>query len=284
VRIAFDVDGVIVDIQPKILLRVNQELGTAYEVDDIDEWDYQKTLGPTGHKIAWQVINSEDLYDDLHAEADVLAVAQRFAQAGHDVIFVSAATEAHATSKLRFLTSRKCNSIPLKNIVLTHDKTRVDFDILIDDRTSTVESLPGRALLWDQPWNRKDAKPETPRVSNAAELERVIFQRGPAAKESVTLEAERLVNGNRQADYGHPLDDFSQTALMWTGLFQKKLALGERFTAEDVPQAMIAVKLSRLQNRLKRDSIVDVAGYAATLELVIKERERREHSQHRSQS
>lgn len=83
--------------------------------------------------------------------------------------------------------------------------------------------------------------------------------------ETILEEAQRLVYGDRQEAYGHPRDDFGRTAGMWTALFGRKLADGERFTPEDVAMAMACVKLSRLANAYKRDSAVDLAGYAATL-------------------
>jgi hypothetical protein len=47
---------------------------------------------------------------------------------------------------------------------------------------------------------------------------------------------------------------------MWSALF------GRRFRAEDVPLAMICVKLSRESHQHKRDNLVDIAGYAAALD------------------
>lgn len=83
------------------------------------------------------------------------------------------------------------------------------------------------------------------------------------------MEAQRLVHGARGADYGPPLDDFSRTAAMWSAI------LGVPVTAEQVGLCMIAVKLSRLCNSMKRDSLVDIAGYAEAVQMVIDERARR---------
>lgn len=87
--------------------------------------------------------------------------------------------------------------------------------------------------------------------------------------ETILQEAQRLVHGDRQTDYGHPLDDFSKTATMWAAI------LGFPVSAEQVGLCMIAVKISRQCNRPKRDNLTDAAGYAATVQMVIEERERR---------
>lgn len=84
-----------------------------------------------------------------------------------------------------------------------------------------------------------------------------------SVKESVAQEAHRIVNGVRQADYGHPADDFARTAALWRARF------GWDVKTEDIPAAMRLVKESRLANSPRhRDSLTDIAGYAATQELV----------------
>lgn len=87
--------------------------------------------------------------------------------------------------------------------------------------------------------------------------------------ETILQEAQRLVHGDRQADYGHPLDDFTRTAAIWSAI------LGHHVTAEQVGLCMIGVKLSRQVNHPKRDNMTDAAGYSATVQMCIEERERR---------
>ena len=86
---------------------------------------------------------------------------------------------------------------------------------------------------------------------------------------SILLEAQGLVHGDRQVMYGHPLDDFSRTAAMWSAI------LGVPVTAEQVGLCMCAVKISRQCNSPKRDNLVDLAGYAETVQMVADERKRR---------
>lgn len=81
--------------------------------------------------------------------------------------------------------------------------------------------------------------------------------------ETCLEEAQRLVGGERGTDYGHPFEDFSRTGKMWAAI----LGLPD-VTPEQVALCMAALKISRLCQSIKRDSYVDLAGYARTLELV----------------
>jgi nucleoside 2-deoxyribosyltransferase len=86
----------------------------------------------------------------------------------------------------------------------------------------------------------------------------------PPTDENVLEEAMRLTVGDRDEDYGHPADDFSRTAGAWSSLF------GWDVTPGQVALAMVVVKLSRLQKTpKKRDSVVDIAGYARTYEMTL---------------
>lgn len=101
------------------------------------------------------------------------------------------------------------------------------------------------------------------------EMRPVADEEALVSTETILEEAQRLVGGDRGDDYGHPRDDFAKTAGAWNALF------GWDCTPAKVALAMIVVKLSRLQETPhKRDSIVDIAGYARTYEMVL-EREGR---------
>ena len=72
----------------------------------------------------------------------------------------------------------------------------------------------------------------------------------------VLEEALELTTGDRNAQYGPPHQDFARTAKMWSALFEMD------FTPAEVAMAMICLKLSRETHQAKRDSWVDIAGYA----------------------
>ena len=79
---------------------------------------------------------------------------------------------------------------------------------------------------------------------------------------SILQTAEQLVGGERNADYGHPAVDMGRTAKIWSAILECEVS------AEQVALCMIGVKISRLCNAYKEDSVIDCAGYARTLQMI----------------
>lgn len=78
-------------------------------------------------------------------------------------------------------------------------------------------------------------------------------------RESILQEADRIVNGDRQADYSDPVENFRHIAAIASAILNKEL------TSEDCAVVLMAVKLARENFKHKRDNLVDLAGYTEIL-------------------
>lgn len=85
-----------------------------------------------------------------------------------------------------------------------------------------------------------------------------------SVRTSILSEADHLVNGDRNVSYGDPTADFSRTAELWGTYLRGVAARQDVIGPADVAVMMILLKISRLAwSPDKRDSWVDIAGYAA---------------------
>ena len=82
-------------------------------------------------------------------------------------------------------------------------------------------------------------------------------------------EAAKVVTGQRREDYGGVRESFSRIAGMWSAY------LGVEVGPQDVSMMMILLKVARARAGIEatsepqRDSLVDIAGYAACSEMLI---------------
>ena len=92
--------------------------------------------------------------------------------------------------------------------------------------------------------------------------EGMYYKTVPIEPQNCLQTADSLVSGDRQQDYGHPIEDFRKTAKIWSAI------LGIDVTPEQVALCMVGVKISREVNKHKADNIVDGCGYFRTLEMI----------------
>jgi hypothetical protein len=85
---------------------------------------------------------------------------------------------------------------------------------------------------------------------------------------TLAADAVQAVTGPRQRDYAHPRVNFQRIADLWSPIF------GVPVTPQQVAMAMIQVKISREMNRHTRDNLIDLIGYALTLDACTDEEER----------
>lgn len=72
---------------------------------------------------------------------------------------------------------------------------------------------------------------------------------------SILDEARKIVDGERNKDYGNINDSFLRIAGLWSAY------TGITLTKYDVAKMMILLKVSRARLNNHRDSLVDIVGY-----------------------
>jgi len=142
-------------------------------------------------------------------------------------------------------------------------ETYIEGDLLMVERCDAVVMLPG----WEQSVGACVER------SHAISLGIEVVEYPHLPKDghvSILPQAEKIVNGARRDDYGTPLDNHSRTARFWT------LYTEHRFTAEDVCMLNILQKIARGMNKITRDTLVDISGYAENINLILSQRKAEE--------
>jgi len=77
-------------------------------------------------------------------------------------------------------------------------------------------------------------------------------------RDDILKEAMKVINNDRNADYGDAKENFDNTAELWSAY------AGHDFSAVDVAVMMILLKVSRIRvSPDKTDHWVDICGYSA---------------------
>lgn len=92
-----------------------------------------------------------------------------------------------------------------------------------------------------------------------------------SVRTNILHEADFLVSGDRQEAYKHPIHDYGATAAIWRAMILKRYGIDVPLSEEFCCLMMIGMKLSRASvENIKRDTLVDIAGYARCTEMVLK--------------
>jgi 5'(3')-deoxyribonucleotidase len=275
-----DISAVLVDVDGLLADFVSSSLrvaGIPLKHDDVRIWDY--FLAHMSETQFRQRIDSTPGYWDDLVPYPWAAELVSMCEAVAPVFFCTdpCGYKGAADAKIEWLIRHGFMGKYDRNYILTPHKwmQAAPNRILIDDSPRNITDFvkhKGIGVLFPQPWNSS-----TQGLTHASRMEHVagslsaainmlsgkkVYGKDDTELESILVEAERLTGVDRQADYGSPDQDFAKTAGMWTSMWRDKLKPGAKFDTWDVPSGMICIKLSRLQHKPKRDSVVDTAGYA----------------------
>lgn len=136
-----------------------------------------------------------------------------------------------------------------------------------------VDGSAGPAGHVDRPWRADEVpmyppnsvrtpdgiKPAVGPAVDKRSLAGVTYSEPTRKVRSRVLEtAEKLINGDREQEYGTPQVNFQRIADIWQVQFPER-----KWTPADVALALVGVKLARAIQSPKEDTFIDLAGYTA---------------------
>jgi uncharacterized HAD superfamily protein len=184
-KIAVDIDGVLIDLMVEYCRIFNSIYGTSYKKDDVTSWEFFNDWGISENE-AFTVFNQiyEDSMSVPFIDDDAPSIIKSL-NLRNEVFIVSA---RESKFKLPIIKKLKFHNIKQnihykELILLTHRpydlKLSQGFDLYVDDNPNLVEPIKELnnkfLLLYDQPWNQNSyCENNVIRVHNWREVQKVI--------------------------------------------------------------------------------------------------------------
>lgn len=287
-RVGIDLDGVAYDFVGHLKPYAEDQLGGSPL--DATKWDFYEDWGLTSASF-WDLVKmAHEAARVWHASNPVVpGTKEALEELGvdHEIVIVTTRPEYAGDSTENWL---QWNAVYHDELIFAEDKTKWNLDVLLDDAPHNIEQAQAagiRAIIWDQPWNRHvegervcswdefvDAincgpqrGPEAPFSLDFTTLPDDLTEEeiaaidapyyAPPARAELLREAEALICGDRNNQYGPPDQDFTRTAAMWSAW------KGVHFDPHEVAAFLMLLKLSRIRwQPEKKDSWADTVGYA----------------------
>jgi len=170
-RIAIDMDEVMADALGEHVRRYNAAFAATITPAELHGRHLEDYV-PPAHRAAAEAMLDASFFADLEPMPGCQEVIRELCER-HDVFIVTAAMDVPCSfdAKYRWL-QRRFPFIPPSWIVFCGDKSIVDADYLIDDRTRHFARFRGRALLFSAPHNAHEEG--YPRVASWADVRQVF--------------------------------------------------------------------------------------------------------------
>lgn len=163
-KIAVDIDGVILDMVIKVCEIFNERFNKNYTKDDVKRWEFFKDWNVPEEEIfkIFYKAYEESMTLPLIDENTLYILKKLNNQNNVDLVTArNIKYEIHLIDRLTSLDFKK--GVHYINLIHVESKPydakiRLGYDILIDDNPNLVKSAKSfpdiRILLYDQPWNR----------------------------------------------------------------------------------------------------------------------------------
>ena len=163
-RIAVDIDGVLLDLVITFCEIFNERYNTHYRKEDVSNWEFFNDWNITeeeAFEIFFQIY--ENTMDVPFIDKDASEYMRKL-NINHDVYILSARTSQYKSQIIEKLNNHNVKlGVHYNELILVHhkpydQKQNYKFDVYIDDNphlAETIEKTKGRyLLLYDQPWNQ----------------------------------------------------------------------------------------------------------------------------------
>lgn len=155
--ILVDIDGVLNDMQVKLLKEINNAYKTNFTIEQVTDYEWFNRLkdNPTVGEPIWWLTERPWFWDFVQINHKAVEVIEGWVRQGHKVRFVTASYFSDTLShKIKTtLEAFDYNLINERNVIVAQDKSIIKCDIMIDDCIDNLKNFDGERICFAQPWN-----------------------------------------------------------------------------------------------------------------------------------
>lgn len=155
--ILVDIDGVLNDMQAKLLKEINNAYKTNFTIKQVTDYEWFNRLkdNPEVGEPVWWLTERHWFWDFVQINRKAVEVIEGWVRQGHKVRFVTASWFSD-TLPYKIKTTLEAfdyNLINEHNVIVAQDKSIIKGDIMIDDCIDNLKNFDEECICFAQPWN-----------------------------------------------------------------------------------------------------------------------------------
>ena len=155
-KLAIDLDSVLVQLLPTWLQRYNQEYQDQLCIEDITVWEMERLVRRECGPRIYRYLQEPGFFRTLPPVPKGPEILERLQEEGHE-IFLATASPLHAATamwdKLQW-TQEHLPFLDPASLIFIHPKHLLQTDLLFDDSPTQLDHFPGISVAMDYPYNR----------------------------------------------------------------------------------------------------------------------------------
>lgn len=158
-QINIDVDNTINDFIYKFVYYLNgiQNSGEKFKVENMKEYNLRSTTNLSAESLDILFFKNNTFHNILDPLCGSIEVIRMLQEAGHIVKFVTSISYDVIQSRIEFFKKHFPFVDVDSQLIVTHDKTSIYADIVIDDHIPHLTNINHNCtfIIFDQPWNQE---------------------------------------------------------------------------------------------------------------------------------
>lgn len=173
--ILVDIDSTLTNFGEVWLHYLNMIYNTKYRQENITSWDWPEKVFDE----PWEPLNERKFWEEVKVNEDAKCVISEWTRYNRHKVYLVTASEYTDTLGLKIRSTVNQfppNVLTTHNVLIAHDKSLIDGDVIIDDNPENLKNGKCKyRLLYNQPWNR-DQDGMFVRVNDWADIQETVSQ------------------------------------------------------------------------------------------------------------